>query len=352
MNISTDIIENNWKLFNLTNDNGMVVGILNYGGIIRHIKVPDRNGHIENVVLGFENIADYRDNPNYFGAIVGRVAGRIKGASFNLQNTVHHLEENEDTNHLHGGSSGFHQVIWETTPFQTDSTVGVALHHTSPDGTSGYPGEVDVTVTYTLHNDNSLSVSYEATTDQPTVLTLTNHSYFNLSGDLKETVHDHIVKMSSDHFAELDTSLLPTGRLLPVKATPFDFNCERPLKYGLVQDSNLNTTDYHQNDIVGGGYDHYFLFRKQEKKQISVREESSGRLLTISTNQPGAVMYTANALEEVLVLNGGPGRKHLGVCFETQAHPAALHYDGFPSIMISPDEPYKTETVFSFSCYD
>lgn len=341
MNIDCKHITDNWKQYTLQNNHNMRVSILDYGGIITNITVPDKNGVFENVVLGLDNIADYTDNPNCFGAVIGRVAGRIQDAAFKVGNRTFQLDKNEGTNHLHGGSDGFHQVIWESTPFQTDAGVGVRLTHKSADGESGYPGDVTATVTYILTDENELILDYSGTTTKTTPFTLTNHTYFNLSGDLKDTVHRHQVTMDSSHFLELDTDLIPTGNLLPVDETAFDFRNGRTLRDGIVSDAE-------QNQMAGNGYDHYFLFNGEEHKGIVVTEPNSGRILTIQTNQPGVVMYTANGLGEDVQLTERLSDKHLGVCFETQAHPASLHHKGLPDILLAPDETYQKQTVFSF----
>lgn len=342
MNIVTQDIVNNWKLYKLTNDNGMSVSILNFGGIITDINVPNRDNTIENVVLGYKDYADYEDNPNFFGAIIGRVAGRIEGASFTLDGNTHVLEKNNGANHLHGGAEGFHQVIWTATPFQTAETVGVKLTHTSANHSGGYAGNLEIAVTYTLTNHNELSMNYSATTDQTTALTLTNHSYFNLSGNLVETIHNHHVTMNVDEFVELDKELIPTGHKIDVTNTSFDFRNGRKLAEGIHSAST-------QNLVASHGYDHYFIFNQKEPSKITVKNETNGRIMTVTTDQPGVVMYTANTLNEELNLSEGKSKPYLGVCFETQGSPASLHHEGFPSIVLNADETYEKQTVFSFA---
>ncbi len=240
MNIETKDVLGMWKEYTLTNDRGMSVSVLNYGGIITKIIVPDRKGNHENVVLGYRDYKDYNQNPNYFGALIGRVAGRIQGASFELDNKTYNLAANNGENHLHGGPEGFHQVIWEAAPFQKEDAVGLSLTHKSMDGEGGYPGNVDITVTYTLTNENQLVLDYFASSDQTTPITLTNHSYFNLSGRLKNTVHEHRVAIDSSKFVELDEELIPTGKLIPVEGTPFDFRDGRLLGDGFNDDTEQN----------------------------------------------------------------------------------------------------------------
>lgn len=341
MNITMTRVLNKWKEYSLTNKNGMKVSFLNYGGIITEIIVPDQHATFENVVLSYEDYEAYEANPNYFGAIIGPVAGRIKTASFQLNNNKYTLQANEGIHHLHGGHTGLHQIIWETTPFQTENKIGVKLTHHIPDGDGGYPGHIDVAVTYTLTNNNELQIDYAALSNQDTVLTLTNHTYFNLTGRLKETIHHHEVKMPCNEFVELDEELIPTGRKRDVTATPFDFRNGRMLAEGFE-------STHEQNDIVGHGYDHYFIFNCSDRRDIFVHEETSGRQLKVTTDEQGVVMYTSNGLASGEQLDGRISKKYLGVCFETQASPASLHHEGFPSVLLAANERYEKQTIFSF----
>jgi len=343
MQINTQNVLDKWTEYTLSNDNGMSVSFLNYGGIITKLITPNQDGLLENVVLGYQHYEAYEQNPNYFGAIIGRVAGRVQDASFELDGKKYKLEANEGAHHLHSGSAGFHNVIWEVSPFQTENQAGVILTHSSPAGEGGYPGRVKVKVTYTLTNKNDLLIDYEAISDEKTILTLTNHTYFNLAGQLKETTKDHVITINSDQFLELDQELIPTGKILNVANTPFDFRKGRKLLDGFQ-------SDHQQNIYVGNGYDHYFLLNKTDEQSITVKENTSGRILKVRTNQPGVVMYTANGLTDNLKLNDGISEKHLGVCFETQGPSSSLHHDGLPSIVLEADEVYEKQTVFSFSC--
>lgn len=341
MNIETKDIFNNWKRYTLTNDHGMKVSFLDFGGIITEILVPDKNGVFENVVLAFKDEADYLNNGSYFGAITGRVAGRIAGASFTIDGNTYTLEANDGANHLHGGTKGFHQVLWKGEPFQTEDTVGVRLSHTSPDGDGGYPGTLEVTVTYTLNNDNEFRIHYEATSDKTTPLTITNHSYFNLTGNLKDTIVNHTLTLASDQFVELDEYLIPTGKLLDVEGTTFDFRQGRKIADGM-------NSDFEQNKIADNGYDHYFIFNDQSGDQVKVKDEESGRTLAVQTNQPGIVLYTGNMVAKGLALAEGESKPYLGLCLETQGSPASLHHDGFPDIILQANEKYDKETIFKF----
>ncbi|WP_391209614.1 aldose epimerase family protein [Psychrobacillus sp. L4] len=341
MKLKIKNVKPNWKLFTLANDRNMTVSFLNFGGIITEINVPNREQTIENVVLGFKSYADYEKNTHFLGGIIGRIAGRIQDASFTLGNQTFTLDANAGNHHLHGGPGGFHQVLWKDKPFQTDDTVGVVLTYTSPDGEGGYPANIEVTVVYTLNNKNEFIIDYSATTDQTTVLTMTNHSYFNLSGNLSSTIHNHHVMIDSDEFVELDKELIPTGKKVHVMNTPFDFRNGRKLADGI-------NSKFIQNMVVNNGYDHYFIFNHQKQENIVVRDETSGRKMTIKTNQPGAVMYTANSLDDNLALANGKSKPYVGVCFETQASPASLHHKGFPTVTLNAQETYKKQTVFAF----
>ncbi|MCA1032702.1 galactose mutarotase [Bacillus timonensis] len=330
-----------WHEYTLTNNHGMKVSILDYGGIITKLIVPDRQGKFENIVLSYKDYNEYETNSPYLGAIIGRVAGRIKGASFELDDKNYILDANNGENHLHGGFHGFDKVLWEVQSFQTEDEIGLKLTHKSEDQEGGYPGNVEVAVKYILNNQNQLRIDYVATSDKTTPFTLTNHSYFNLTGNLKSTIHDHYLFVESDTFVELDDHLIPTGKRLDVEGTPFDF------RKGLTLATGIHAP-FSQNIKVGNGYDHYFIFNTTEEDQIVVSEPISGRKLSIRTNQPGMVMYTANALNEGIQLEEGVSRKYLGVCFETQGTPASLHYRGFPSIILHANENYEKQTVYTF----
>ncbi|MCP3740745.1 aldose epimerase family protein [Rossellomorea sp. BNER] len=330
-----------WTLYRLKNDHGMNVDFFNYGGIITKILVPDRNGSFENVVLGYENYEDYVENRGFLGALIGRVAGRIKNATFEIDGKMYQLDKNEGEHHLHGGKNGFHQALWEATPFQSDEKVGVKLTHHSKDGEEGYPGNVIVEVTYSLTNDNQFVIDYQANTDQITPLTLTNHSYFNLSGNAKRTIHDHQVSLDSSQLVELDHQLIPTGKWMCVSGTTYDFRKKRKLREGFTYKAQ-------QHEVANGGYDHYFLFDKKAEHDIVLEDQEAGRSMTIQTDQPGVVMYTSNILPEGMSLSEGETRKYAGICLETQSSPASLHDKGFPNVLVTPDTPYHKQTVFTF----
>ncbi|MFP7300088.1 aldose epimerase family protein [Neobacillus niacini] len=327
--------------YTLVNDAGMSVSCLNYGCIITKIMVPDKKGKIENVVLGFENLEDYIDLSPYFGSAVGRVAGRINKAEFELDGEVYQLTPNEGPNHLHGGKQGFHNVIWKTETIENENEAGIKFFYRSKDGEEGYPGNLDTTILYLLNNQNELTISYEAVTDKKTIVNLTNHSYFNLSGNIKRDCSEHILQLESDRFLELGSDLIPTGRLVDVTNTPFDFRHGRLLMSGMK-------SDYPQNVLAGNGYDHPLTFTKKGENTVVLSEKESGRTLMVTTDQPCVVLYTSNQLEGPFSISGVRARNYLGVCLETQGLPDAINQPDFPSIVLIPEDVYRAQTKYRF----
>ncbi|GHH99535.1 aldose epimerase family protein [Neobacillus kokaensis] len=327
--------------YTLANDLGMTVSCLNFGCVITKMMVPDRHGKVENVVLGFDSLEDYLEWSPYFGAIVGRVAGRIQGSRFELDGKEFTLAANEAPNHLHGGRKGFNSVIWQTELFKDNQSVGVKFFYHSPDGEEGYPGNLETTVTYLLNNDNELKITYEAKTDQKTPVNLTNHSYFNLSGNSKRDCSDHTLKLDNDRFIELGPDLIPTGKLLHAEGTSFDFREGRKIEDGIQ-------STHPQNILAGNGYDHPIVFSQEGENTILLSDEESGRSLEVTTNQPCVVLYTSNQLEGPFSIDGVPARNYLGVCLETQGFPDAIHHPEFPSVVLKPEEKYYQETTYRF----
>ncbi|AQU76801.1 aldose epimerase family protein [Priestia megaterium] len=349
MKVSTKVFGeiNNQEVhsYTLKNNKGIEVTCLTYGCIISDIRMPDSKGKTESIVLGFDTIKEYQDYSPYFGAVVGRVAGRIKGGSFQLDNQTYDLNKNEGKNHLHGGLDGFDHKLWEATPIEKEDCSGVEFTYLSKDGEEGYPGNLLVKVTYTLNNNDEFTISYEGSTDQKTLVNLTNHTYFNLSGDAKRTVLDHILKLQSSEFLELDNDLLPTGEILNVADTPFDFRKGHNIREG-VESDNL------QNILVGRGYDHPFLLDHTKEQQISLYDPLSGRRIDIDTDQPAVVVYTGNQLTEDFEIRGSASQKYLGICLETQGLPDSVHHKHFPSCELTPNETYKAVTKYKFSVYN
>ena len=329
-------------LFTLTNDRGMKLSATNYGCIVTKLLVPDRNGNVENVVLGFSEFEPYLTNAPYFGAVIGRVAGRIQGASFELDGVTYRLAKNENNNHLHGGPNGFHRVLWEAESIQRDNAVGVIFSYTSPDGEEGYPGTLNIQVTYWLNNDNEWTVTYRAHSDQTTLLNLTNHTYFNLSGNLKKDILDHTLTIQSSRVLELNKELIPTGAVIDVAGTPFDLRQGKRVREAVE-------SGHPQIELVGQGYDHPFWLDRHHDKEIVLYDDESGRMLTVETDEVGVVVYTSNQLPEGLDLNGVPSRKYLGICLETQGLPDAIHHPQFPSWVLLANEERVSTTTYRFS---
>jgi aldose 1-epimerase len=327
--------------YTITNRKGMSVTCLDYGCIITEILAPDRSGKAENVVLGFDNIEDYLNWSPYFGAVVGRVAGRIKGGRFELDGKEYTLAQNENGNHLHGGEKGFSNVLWKGEPFTNEHAAGVRFSYTSPDGDEGYPGQLAIQVTYELTDENELMIAYEGQSDQKTILNVTNHTYFNLSGEIRRDCRNHVLTLSSDRFLELDDQLLPTGRELKPEGTPFDFRSGREINDGVE-------SEHPQNILAGHGYDHPFIFEKGTKGKAILEDNESGRVLIAETDQPCAVVYTSNQLTGPFKIQGVKARPYLGVCLETQGLPDAIHHPEFPSIILEKDSKYRTMTKYTF----
>ncbi|MET3196468.1 aldose epimerase family protein [Bacillus sp. OAE603] len=328
--------------FTITNDQGMEVTTLDYGCIITKILAPDKKGNIENIVLGFDSIEEYTDYSPYFGAVIGRFAGRIKNGEFELNDQVYHIAQNNLNNHLHGGVRGFDKVNWATEIKEGKDSISLQFTYLSPDGEEGFPGNVNMSVIYTLNNKNELILSYEGHSDQKTLLNITNHTYFNLSGNLKTDILDHSLKIKSTRFLELNHELIPTGETLSVENTPFDFRSGRKIKDGV-------SSTHPQNILAGNGYDHPFILDKSEKNQVILCDASSGRKLMIETDQPAVVLYTGTQLSEDYSIRGVKSRKYIGLCLETQGFPDSIHHSNFPSNIIEKDEIYRATTKLSFS---
>ncbi|PKG24617.1 aldose epimerase family protein [Niallia nealsonii] len=330
--------------YTLLNENGLSVSCLNYGCIITKIMAPDKDGKIENIVLGFDSLEDYIESP-YFGSIVGRVAGRIRGAQFAVGGTEYRLSANTPPNHLHGGETGFSSKIFAVEKIEKENAVGIKFMYESPDGEEGYPGNLQLSISYFWNNENELEMTYHGKTDKETIVNITNHSYFNLSGNSKRDCLEHVLTVESDRFLELNEQLLPTGILIQAKDTSFDFQEGKKLKEGIE-------SDFQQNAIVGNGYDHPLIFSESGKHTAELWEEESGRVMHVTTDQPAMILYTANQLDEDIIFNEGvKGRPYLGVCLETQGYPDAVHHSTFPSIVLKPEEKYMAQTTFRFTVY-
>lgn len=331
-------------LYTLTNANGMTVNITNYGGIITKLTAPDKNGQWADVVLGFDSLAPYLSGHPFFGALVGRYGNRIAKGKFKLNGQEYSLAINNGPNALHGGTKGFDKVIWKATEIKQDSVVGLQLEYTSKDMEEGYPGNLTVKVVYTLDNDNALTIDYTATTDKPTVVNLTNHSYFNLTG-LKRDILDHEVTIESDSIVPVDTTLIPTGKLRAVEGTPFDFRKATKIGAGInkIEDEQI---------AAGGGYDHCWVLKRSGDGLVqfaTVREPESGRVMEVFTTEPAVQFYTGNFLDGKLTGKGATYSKRFGLCLETEHYPDSPNQPQFPTTTLNPGETYKTTTKYKFS---
>lgn len=336
-------------LYHLKNSSGMTVAVTNYGAIITSVVVPDREGNLADVALGFNTLEEYTnavDKP-YFGAVVGRFGNRIGGGKFTLDGQHYQLaRNNNDVSHLHGGKYGFDKVIWTAEPFEEAGAMGVRMSYHAKDGEEGYPGNLHITVTYTLKETNELVVDYTATTDKPTPLNPTQHSYFNLKGEGQGTVLDHLVQIHAREFIPISPTAIPSGEIRAVTGSPFDFTTAKTIGQDIGQDEEqLNN---------GMGYDHCFVLDPEQKegaltKAAFVVEPTSGRTLEVLTTEPGVQFYSGNYLGGQLI--GKSGQPYLfrgGFCLETEHFPDSPNHEHFPSTILRPGETFGSQTVFRF----
>jgi aldose 1-epimerase len=339
-------------LYTLTNSNGMQVKILTYGGIIQSVRVPDADGRFANVALGFRTLAEYAEsgNPPYFGCITGRYANRIAKGMFTLDGNTYQLPINNPPNSLHGGLVGFDKRVWQASEIRDpDGTVGVALTFTSPSGDQGYPGTLSVEVDYRLTNDNEIRIDYKATTDAPTVVNLTNHTYWNLAGEGSGTALDHELRLNADRFTPIDSTLIPTGAIDAVAGTQFDFTSATPI--------GERIRDYSNEQLrFGRGYDHNFVLNRSDPNDKSlilaahVHEPTSGRNLDIYTTEPGIQFYSGNFLDGTLVGTSGHAyRQGDGFALETQHYPDSPNHANFPSTRLDPGQTFTSTTIYKLS---
>ncbi|WP_167578671.1 aldose epimerase family protein [Jeotgalibacillus proteolyticus] len=322
--------------YKLRNENGMELSILNYGCIITKWTAKDREGNYQNIVLGFDEFDKYLTQSPYFGAVIGRVAGRISDAAFKLNGETYQLEANQEKSCLHGGEKGFDKVVWEGRVAENQDLI---FTRTSPHMEGGFPGNLDVTVTYRLLEDDTVEIEYEGTTDQDTIINMTNHSYFNLNGDFNKSVVNHELMLKAGRYLPLKEDLIPTGELAPVDGTAFDFREPKTLKEGF-------DTNERQLEIGGGGFDHPLMLDTNFDQEIVLSECDSGRRLTIETDQKGLVLYTGNQMDSNMTIRGYNTQKHMALCLETQNLPNAINEPLFPSIVLKPAETYKAKTRY------
>ncbi|MDR6461709.1 aldose epimerase family protein [Chryseobacterium sediminis] len=332
------------KKYTLTNKNGMKVEVINFGGIITSLTAPDRNGKYEDVVLGFTKPEGYFDgNPYYFGALIGRYGNRIANAKFTLEGKAYEIDKNDGPNSLHGGKEGFHTRFWNIEVVKDAKFPTLKLSYTSADGEEGYPGKLTTTVFYTLTDDNALEISYEAGTDKPTVVNLTQHSYFNLSGNFTKTITDHELQINADHFLPVNETLIPTGEQKAVKGTPFDFTVSKPIGKDIsAEDDQLKK---------GKGYDHNWILNGKGLRSIAkVYHHATGRLMEVFTDEPGVQFYSGNFLDGKFdTKTGGKNEFRTGFCLETQHFPDSPNQPSFPSTELKPGQKYQSKTIYKFS---
>ncbi|AZB25846.1 galactose mutarotase [Chryseobacterium bernardetii] len=332
------------KKYTLTNKNGMKVEVINFGGIITSLTAPDRNGKYEDVVLGFTKSEGYFDgNPYYFGALIGRYGNRIANAQFTLEGKTYEINKNDGPNSLHGGKEGFHTRFWNIEAVKDAKFPTLKLSYTSADGEEGYPGKLTTTVFYTLTDDNALEISYEAETDKPTVVNLTQHSYFNLSGNFTKTITDHELQINADHFLPVNETLIPTGEQKAVKGTPFDFTVSKAIGKDIsAEDDQLKK---------GKGYDHNWILNGKGMRSIAkVYHQGTGRLMEVFTDEPGVQFYSGNFLDGKFdTKTGGKNEFRTGFCLETQHFPDSPNQPSFPSTELKPGQKYHSTTIYKFS---
>ncbi len=327
-------------LFTLRNNKNMTVKIINYGGIITSIVTPDKSGKLADVVLGFNTLQEYEAPHPFFGALVGRYGNRIGNAKFALNGKQYELAHNDGRNHLHGGIVGFDKVVWEAVPVQSNDGVALKLTYDSKNGEEGYPGNLPTTVTYLLNDQNELKITYEAKTDKPTIVNLTQHSYFNLAGEGSGSVQEHELTIHADRFTVTDKELIPTGELRAVKGTALDFTKSKSLGTGFAQNN-------------GGFDDNFVLVKDQDQEGLTmaatVHEPKSGRSMEVYTTEPGIQLYTGNGLDGTLKGKSGKSYgQYGGFCLETQHFPDSPNQPSFPTTVLNPGETYYQVTIYKF----
>ncbi|WP_353978987.1 aldose epimerase family protein [Salinicola endophyticus] len=340
--------------YRITNESGTELRVIDYGGIILSLKTPDRDGRLDDIVLGFDSLADYlspayrQANP-YFGALIGRYANRIGGAEFSLAGQRYRLASNDGDNSLHGGDPGFDRCLWQAETFTEARGSGLVLSRVSDDGEAGYPGRLSVRVSYLLGDDDSLEITYHAETTRATPVNLTQHSYFNLRGEGNGDVLAHRLMLAASAFTPVDEQLIPSGEIAPVAGTPLDFTT--PTAIG------ARSRQRHPQLVRAGGYDHNFVLDGGESDDQGLRlaarvtEPESGRVLEVATSEPGLQFYAGNALDGTLTGKAGqPYRQHAGLALETQHFPDSPHQPDFPDTILQPGEVYRSRTRYRFSC--
>ncbi len=332
-------------IYTLTNSKGMIAQITPFGGILVSLLTPNRDGKLEDIVLGYDNLEGYINGTQNFGTTVGRYANRIGKGKFTLEGQDYQLALNHGDHHLHGGNVGFAKKLWKASPIELDDGVAIQLEYLSKDGEENYPGNLTVKVIYKLTNNNEIQIDYEATTDQTTILNLTHHSYFNLNGNGAGNILDHELSIDADKITETDTNMIPTGKLVNISNTPFDF------RKATAIGSRINAP--HEQLKFGRGYDHNWIINNWDQSLRSVATlyaPATGRMMETLTTEPGIQVYTANWLTpEVIGKKGRPSSSRQAVCLETQHFPDSPNQPSFPSVLLKPGEKYTQQTVYRFS---
>jgi aldose 1-epimerase len=335
--------------YTMRNANGIEVRATNYGGVILSLRVPDKNGKFDDVVLGFNDPADYQENAPHFGGIIGRYANRIADGKFKLDGASYTLAKNNGPNSLHGGIKGFDKAFWQAEPFDNPRGVGIVLTYTSKGGEEGFPGNLNAKVTYTLTADNELIFDYEATTDKATPINLTQHTYFNLSGEGNGDVLAHELMLNADRFTPINKTMIPTGELRAVKGTPLDFT------KATIIGTRIN--DSYEQLLLANGYDHNFVINESDdgskddalKLAARVHEPSSGRVLEVYTTQPAVQFYSGNSLDGIRGKRGHVYKQHDGFALETEHFPDSPNHPDFPSTILRPGQTFHSRTIYKFS---
>lgn len=325
------------SIFTLKNRNGLTAQITNYGGTVTSLRVPDRDGRYDNVVLSHESLSEYESGAAFFGALIGRYCNRIAGGRFELDGVEFALARNNHPNHLHGGERGFDKVVWNASAEQTADGASVLLTYLSVDGEEGYPGNLTADVRYTLTNSDSLLIEYRASCDRPTPVNFTHHGYFNLSGVPGSDVLGHYLEIDADHYTPVNPVLIPTGEIVPVEGTPLDFRSPRTI--------GSRIDDAHEQLQIGGGYDHNYVLNKSRQSArgfaARVHDPVSGRSMEVRTSEPGMQFYSGTFLPDHVAA--------AGLCLETQHFPDSPNQPRFPSTILRPGETFESRTVYSFS---
>ena len=327
------------EFFVLKNKNGIKAKLISFGATLVSLDVPDKNGKFADVVTGYDSLEAYIKDVYYFGGTIGRFANRIANAKFTLDGIEYKLAANNGKNHLHGGIVGFNKVLWQAESFEKDGNCGVIFRYLSPDGQEGYPGNLDVIVTYTLTDDNELKISYEAAADKKTIINLTNHSYFNLAGHNSGDILAHRIKINADAVTAVDEGYIPTGQIMKIKGTKFD-----------LAESGKIGENIGKFEI---GYDCNYILNKPTPAELSfaaqVVEPQSGRAMEVFTTEPAVQFYTGNFLDGVIGKSGAIYKKHHALCLETQHYPDSPNHPEFPSVILEPKQVYRHFTVYKFS---